>query len=417
VSSLLKRHNKGYGTGSVDSNDCKSPSWNFCKPKTLKFCDAGLIGLDSGEDNKDQAINEISSLYLTNKMVSPHKIQSTGQDLKKFSDTLGCERFSEYSSIKKQHRYSEIKISNLKSSDSVELKNGPSSRNSPPKVSSDEGTEMITSKDNHSSRSKVNIPTGVDSNRKRTGKTTSAMEITMKNNSLSLETEEALASSNKKHKSGPMHNSHTENLSLKTTGKTNSTLFNSWCLSENFEVKPLVKHFYQTLMKSLESINSGPNTETQNPSGTINPTTLNFSDLQILVYGQLEELVISFDDLEIDELIASGGTSNVFFGSYRFCDVAIKRMSLSQMTTKEIKQVLTEISCMKKIRHPNIAMIIGISIDAEDYLYMVLEYYQYQNLQDFYRKHKDKTKLINKVNILFDVAKALNYLHYNSPTI
>lgn len=214
-----------------------------------------------------------------------------------------------------------------------------------------------------------------------------------------------------------MHNSHTENLSLKTTGKTNSTLFNSWCLSENYEVKPLVKHFHQTLMKSLESINTGPNSERQNPSGTINPTTLNFSDLQILVYGQLEELVISFDDLEIDELIAAGGTSNVFFGSYRFCDVAIKRMSLSQMTTKEVKQVLTEISCMKKIRHPNIAMIIGISIDAEDYLYMVLEYYQYQNLQDFYRKHKDKTKLINKVNILFDIAKALNYLHYNSPTI
>lgn len=198
MSSLLKKCNKAYGTGSVGSNDCDSPSFNSCKPKTLKFCEAGQIGLDSGEDNKDQAINEISSLYLTNKMVSPHKIQSTGQDLKKFSDTLGAETFSEYNSIKSPYRYSEIKFSNLKFSDSVELKNGQhSSRNSPPKASWPQDTEMVTSKDNHSSRSKVKIPTSTDSNRKRSGKTTSAMDITTKNISRSLETEEPLTSSQK----------------------------------------------------------------------------------------------------------------------------------------------------------------------------------------------------------------------------
>jgi len=87
------------------------------------------------------------------------------------------------------------------------------------------------------------------------------------------------------------------------------------------------------------------------------------------------------------------------------------------MSVKEIKQVLTEIACMKKIRHPNIAMIIGVSIDSEDYLYMVLEYYQFLNLQDFYKKNLGKIKLLTKINILFDVAKALNYLHYNKPMI
>ena len=48
---------------------------------------------------------------------------------------------------------------------------------------------------------------------------------------------------------------------------------------------------------------------------------------------------------------------------------------------------------------------------------MILEYYQYQNMQDFYQKNKAKIKLTSKMSILFDIAKAINYLHYNKPTI
>ena len=65
---------------------------------------------------------------------------------------------------------------------------------------------------------------------------------------------------------------------------------------------------------------------------------------------------------------------------------------------------------MKKIRHPNIAMIIGICIDNDDYLYMVMEHYKNLNLNEYIQKKSGKIEILSKVSILFDIGKKFSFL-------
>lgn len=398
----IKSNNRGYNTDSISKNK---------EPKKIEFNKE--LESQSFVNRQNQAINEISSLYITNSLTSPQKKFGVGVELKRYGDTINKEKF--------EAKHSEMKLNSLNREDSIIANDSSVKRsimkdnknmelngkNDSPPSQKKEIRKSATRESSHSKRRKINL----------TQKTASIYEITnTKVNSNTYDVDDgAGVMSEKIHASNTKNSSHTENLSFKTNGKTNSTLFNSWCLSDNYEVKPHVKNFFTTLMKSFDSSNN-LNSNT-NSNCNVNPTSYNSSELQWIVYQQLEELIISFDDLEIDKQIGTGGNSCVYLGTYRFCEVAIKRMCLNIMSLKEIKQVLTEIACMKKIRHPNIAMIIGISIDSDDYLYMILEYYQYQNMQDFYQKNKAKIKLTSKMSILFDIAKAINYLHYNKPTI
>ena len=399
----IKSSNRGYNTDSITKNK---------DPKTIEFNKE--LESQSFVNKQNQAINEISSLYITNSTTSPQKKFGVGVELKKYGNTINKEKNDE-----KQSRFSDIKPSSIKKNDSLNHGQDSVKKHSSPSKQ----IEMIENLHSHdspkkNSRKSVTRESSHSKIRKSTmpQKTFSSYEVDKKKvNPNAYDAEDVPGiMSEKIHASNTKNSSHTENLSFKTNGKTNSTLFNSWCLSDNIEIKAHVKHFFTTLMKSFES----SSTLSNNNSGFgVSPTNYNSSELQWIVYQQLEELIVSFDDLEIDKQIAQGGNSLVFLGTYRFCDVAIKRMCLNMMTLKEIKQVLTEIACMKKIRHPNIAMIIGISIDTDDYLYMVLEYYQHLSMEDFYKKNKGKIKLISKISILFDIAKALCYLHYNKPMI
>ena len=38
--------------------------------------------------------------------------------------------------------------------------------------------------------------------------------------------------------------------------------------------------------------------------------------------------------------------------------------------------LFNELTCMKKLRHPNVALLLGISIDNQENLYIVLELFE-----------------------------------------
>jgi serine/threonine protein kinase len=73
----------------------------------------------------------------------------------------------------------------------------------------------------------------------------------------------------------------------------------------------------------------------------------------------------------------------VFQGQYKFISVAIKKMSLNYLGIKEIKNVLNELVILERLKHPNIMMVLGYSLDTHNNLYLVSELYPEKNLKVF----------------------------------
>ena len=106
----------------------------------------------------------------------------------------------------------------------------------------------------------------------------------------------------------------------------------------------------------------------------------------------------------------SGAYSTVHKGQFFYDDVAIKVLNLENMETKTIINVVKEIILLARVRHPNILNVFAVSF-AKQEIYIITEYFENKSLQIFMNLNRNKLKKINKIKILFDVAKAINYLH------
>jgi len=76
---------------------------------------------------------------------------------------------------------------------------------------------------------------------------------------------------------------------------------------------------------------------------------------------------------------------------------------------------VNEIACLKKLRHPNIVMIIGVVIDEKSNLLIITELCEQESIKKFLKKFKSKAPLNVKIRILFDIAKAIYYMHDSEP--
>lgn len=140
-------------------------------------------------------------------------------------------------------------------------------------------------------------------------------------------------------------------------------------------------------------------------------------NLLITLKDKISKYIISINDFKIEDKIGFGGNSVVYKGKYKFIDSAIKKISLKTTYSKRLLNILNEILLLQKLRHPNIIMLLGVSIDNQNNLYIITELYPKYSLQDFIEKNKGKMDLRLKIEILFDIAKGLNYLHQLDPPI
>lgn len=71
---------------------------------------------------------------------------------------------------------------------------------------------------------------------------------------------------------------------------------------------------------------------------------------------------------------------------------------------------INEINIISSLRHPNIVLYMGASIDRDNY-YMITEYLPYGSLFDYIRKDKGRFSEREQIYISYEMAVALNYLH------
>jgi serine/threonine-protein kinase CTR1 len=135
------------------------------------------------------------------------------------------------------------------------------------------------------------------------------------------------------------------------------------------------------------------------------------------VYRDLDDLAAKEEEIDLGKKIGSGASSEVFYGNFKFCPCAVKKIKMTMMNAKQINFIINEIACLKKLRHPNIVMIIGVLIDQEDNLMIITELCEQESIKKFLTKFQKKAPLNVKMRILFDIAKAIYYMHESEPQI
>ena len=132
----------------------------------------------------------------------------------------------------------------------------------------------------------------------------------------------------------------------------------------------------------------------------------------------LFNFIIQHDYLKIsNKLIGLGATSEVYQGTYKGCDVSIKKIKIKEINDNSYKAYINEISVLTSINHRNIVTLLGTMVE-ENQLCIVTEYCQGGTLYDLLNKKKNIEIPWNlKLKFLIEISEAMNFLHKNEPQI
>ncbi|KAL1541367.1 copper transport protein ctr1, variant 2 [Salvia divinorum] len=132
----------------------------------------------------------------------------------------------------------------------------------------------------------------------------------------------------------------------------------------------------------------------------------------------IEELKIHWDDLVIKERIGAGSFGTVHRAEWNDSDVAVKILMEQDFHAERFKEFLREVAIMKRLRHPNIVLLMGAVTESPN-LSIVTEYLSRGSLYKLLHKHGAREVLDERrrLSMAFDVAKGMNYLHKHNPPI
>lgn len=122
---------------------------------------------------------------------------------------------------------------------------------------------------------------------------------------------------------------------------------------------------------------------------------------------------ISLSDLELGEKIAQGGFSVIHKGKLNGTPVAIKKIFDPRLTDELLQEIQNEIVMQSILRHPNIAILMGVIPKIPD-IYIVFELVSQGSLFDLLHMKKKQVDLSVKqrLKIARDTAIVFEYMHH-----
>ncbi|GMJ06934.1 serine/threonine/tyrosine kinase 46 [Hibiscus trionum] len=117
--------------------------------------------------------------------------------------------------------------------------------------------------------------------------------------------------------------------------------------------------------------------------------------------------------LKFENKVASGSYGDLYKGTYRSQEVAIKVLKPERINTDLQKEFAQEIFIMRKVRHKNVVQFIGACTKPPN-LYIVTEFMSGGSVYDYLHKQKGVFKLPSLLKVAIDVSKGMNYLHQNN---
>ena len=82
---------------------------------------------------------------------------------------------------------------------------------------------------------------------------------------------------------------------------------------------------------------------------------------------------IKYEELVLGDIVGQGGFGEVYHGKWNGKSIAVKKMTLKPNKDRTFFfQFINEINIISSLRHPNIVLYIGASIENDNY-YMITE--------------------------------------------
>eukprot|EP00005_Dracoamoeba_jomungandri_P007824 CAMPEP_0174279000 /NCGR_PEP_ID=MMETSP0439-20130205/61790_1 /TAXON_ID=0 /ORGANISM="Stereomyxa ramosa, Strain Chinc5" /LENGTH=307 /DNA_ID=CAMNT_0015371475 /DNA_START=473 /DNA_END=1393 /DNA_ORIENTATION=- len=148
------------------------------------------------------------------------------------------------------------------------------------------------------------------------------------------------------------------------------------------------------------------------------------SDYNGMTHSSSESLPtkqMAFEDLVIGKRIGKGSYGEVFKGTWRGSEVAIKKLpyywsELDNHSEKEefVEDFLAETELMTRLRHPNIVQLYASFTTPE--ICMVMEFMSRGSLHSLLHSSQTLSWDIIK-RLMIDATKGMSYLHSNQPII
>nr|DAD41731.1 TPA_asm: hypothetical protein HUJ06_016054 [Nelumbo nucifera] len=117
--------------------------------------------------------------------------------------------------------------------------------------------------------------------------------------------------------------------------------------------------------------------------------------------------------LKFENKVASGSYGDLYKGTYRSQEVAIKVLKPERVSEDLQREFAQEVFIMRKVRHKNVVQFIGACTQPPT-LCIVTEFMSGGSVYDFLHKQKGVFKLPSLLKVAIDVSKGMNYLHQNN---
>lgn len=124
---------------------------------------------------------------------------------------------------------------------------------------------------------------------------------------------------------------------------------------------------------------------------------------------KIRDLKISWDEIEVTDLVGQGGYGKVYRGHWSAFEVAVKELAQPLLTDRMKRMVQQEAYIMSLLRHPNIATFYGL-VDEQDHFALVMEFYSRGSLATALES-SDPLTWEWKIAVVRDIARGMTYLH------
>eukprot|EP01119_Soliformovum_irregulare_P018627 TRINITY_DN575_c0_g1_i1.p1 TRINITY_DN575_c0_g1~~TRINITY_DN575_c0_g1_i1.p1 ORF type:complete len:1549 (+),score=441.45 TRINITY_DN575_c0_g1_i1:27-4673(+) len=166
------------------------------------------------------------------------------------------------------------------------------------------------------------------------------------------------------------------------------------------------------------------------PSQPSNRRTLMLGHIMELHFHSLAQVVenptaaawnqdfnIEYSDLKFQSKIGKGSSGVISKGLWKGTQVAIKKISRSLIdSSHSLDTFRAEINMLKRFRHPNIILFMGISM-REDHVFIITEYMERGSLKSLISQQYNTFNWPQKIKMALDIVGGMHYLHSLKPIV
>ncbi|KAK1406348.1 hypothetical protein QVD17_41642 [Tagetes erecta] len=149
---------------------------------------------------------------------------------------------------------------------------------------------------------------------------------------------------------------------------------------------------------------------------TSDRSTGNESTLSEVSLEDVADCEIAWEDITLGERIGLGSYGEVYRGDWHGTDVAVKKFLDQEITAESLEEFKSEVSIMKRVRHPNVVLFMG-AVTRAPHLSIVTEFLPRGSLYKLLHRPNNQLDIRRRLRMALDTARGMNYLHNCTPVI